>query len=68
MVVDVAWRSEWNPGGKIGHDQSSGESGATYFSVASSTGAMSALRCFFDFLNMGGLISWSPPRFVRLPP
>ncbi len=29
---------------------------------------MSALRCFFDFLNMGGLISWSPPRFVRLPP
>ncbi len=23
--------------------------------------AMSALRCFFDFLNMGGLISWSPP-------
>jgi integrase/recombinase XerC len=29
--------------------------------------AMSALRCFFDFLNMGGLISWSPPRFVRLP-
>jgi site-specific recombinase XerD len=30
--------------------------------------AMSALRCFFDFLNMGGLIAWSPPRFVRLPP
>ena len=30
--------------------------------------AMSALRCFFDFLNMGGLITWSPPRFVRLPP
>jgi site-specific recombinase XerD len=29
--------------------------------------AMSALRCFFDFLNMGGLIAWSPPRFVRLP-
>src|SRR5712692_10092661 len=28
--------------------------------------AMSALRCFFDFLNMGGLINWSPPRFVRL--
>jgi len=28
--------------------------------------AMSALRCFFDFLNMGSLISWSPPRFVRL--
>ncbi len=27
---------------------------------------MSALRCFFDFLNMGGLINWSPPRFVRL--
>jgi site-specific recombinase XerD len=24
------------------------------------------LRCFFDFLNMGGLINWSPPRFVRL--
>jgi len=29
--------------------------------------AMSALRCFFDFLNMGGLINWSPPRFIRLP-
>ena len=29
--------------------------------------AMSALRCFFDFLNMGGLIAWSPPRFVRMP-
>lgn len=28
--------------------------------------AMSALRCFFDFLNMGGLMNWSPPRFVRL--
>jgi site-specific recombinase XerD len=27
---------------------------------------MQALRCFFDFLNMGGLINWSPPRFVRL--
>jgi len=32
--------SEWNPGGKIGHDQSSGESGATYFSVASRAGVM----------------------------
>jgi site-specific recombinase XerD len=29
--------------------------------------AMCALRCFFDFLNMGGLMNWSPPRFVRLP-
>jgi site-specific recombinase XerD len=29
--------------------------------------AMCALRCFFDFLNMGGLFAWSPPRFVRLP-
>jgi integrase/recombinase XerC len=29
--------------------------------------AMSALRCFFDFLNMGGLVAWSAPRFVRLP-
>src|SRR6266481_982495 len=29
--------------------------------------AMSALRCFFDFLNMGGLIAWSPARFFRLP-
>lgn len=29
--------------------------------------AMSAVRCFFDFLNMGGLVAWSPPRFVRLP-
>ena len=29
--------------------------------------AMSALRCFFDFLNMGGVIAWSPPRFVRMP-
>jgi site-specific recombinase XerD len=24
------------------------------------------LRCFFDFLNMGGLMNWSPPRSVRL--
>jgi site-specific recombinase XerD len=29
--------------------------------------AMNALRCFFDFLNMGGVVAWSPPRFVRLP-
>ena len=29
--------------------------------------ALNALRCFFDFLNMGGLVAWSPPRFVRLP-
>lgn len=28
---------------------------------------MSALRCFFDFLNMGGMVAWSPPRFVKLP-
>jgi integrase/recombinase XerC len=27
---------------------------------------MCALRCFFDFLKMGGLINWSPPRFVQL--
>lgn len=27
---------------------------------------MYALRCFFDFLNMGGLINWPPPRFIRL--
>jgi site-specific recombinase XerD len=27
---------------------------------------MYALRSFYDFLNMGGLINWSPPRFVRL--
>src|SRR5437867_11563688 len=32
--------SEWNPGGKIGHDQISGESRATYFSVASRAGAI----------------------------
>ena len=31
--------SEWNPVGKIGHDQISGESRATYFSVASRAGA-----------------------------
>jgi len=47
--VSSAKRSEWNPGGKIGHDQSSGESGATYFSIASRTGAMvlffSEARC-----------------------
>jgi integrase/recombinase XerC len=29
--------------------------------------ALNALRCFFDFLNMGGVVAWSPPRFVRLP-
>jgi site-specific recombinase XerD len=27
---------------------------------------MYALRSFYDFLNIGGLINWSPPRFVRL--
>jgi site-specific recombinase XerD len=27
---------------------------------------MYALRCFFDFLNMGGLINWAPPRFIHL--
>jgi integrase/recombinase XerD len=27
---------------------------------------MYALRSFYDFLNMGGLINWSPPRFIRL--
>jgi site-specific recombinase XerD len=26
-----------------------------------------ALRHFFDFLNLGGLIKWNPPRMVRLP-
>jgi site-specific recombinase XerD len=26
-----------------------------------------ALRHFFDFLNLGGLIQWNPPRMVRLP-
>lgn len=28
--------------------------------------AMSAVRCFYDFLNMGGVIDWCPPRSVRL--
>ena len=32
--------SEWNPGGKIGHDQRSGESRATYLSVARLAGPM----------------------------
>src|SRR5947207_12434519 len=32
--------SEWNPGGKIGHNQISGEAIATYFSVASLAGAI----------------------------
>jgi site-specific recombinase XerD len=27
---------------------------------------MYALCCFFDFLNLGGLIDWAPPRFIRL--
>jgi site-specific recombinase XerD len=27
---------------------------------------MYALRCFFDFLNLGGLINWAPPRFIRM--
>jgi len=26
-----------------------------------------ALRLFFDFLNLGGLVMWCPPRMVRLP-
>src|SRR5271169_3667557 len=24
-----------------------------------------ALRIFFDFLNLGGLIAWTPPRMIR---
>lgn len=27
---------------------------------------MYALRCFFDFLNLGGMINWAPPRFIHL--
>lgn len=27
-----------------------------------------ALRVFFDFLNYGGLMNWSPPRFVKVRP
>jgi len=27
-----------------------------------------ALRVFFDFLNLGGLVKWVPPRFVQLRP
>lgn len=29
-------------------------------------GALYALRVFFDFLNLGGLIKWVPPRMVKL--
>lgn len=25
-----------------------------------------ALRIFFDFMNMGGLVAWAPPRFVKI--
>jgi site-specific recombinase XerD len=28
--------------------------------------SMYAIRCFYDFLNLGGLINWAPPRFIRL--
>jgi site-specific recombinase XerD len=27
-----------------------------------------AMRIFFDFLNLGGLVKWSPPRFVQPRP
>lgn len=29
-------------------------------------GELYALRIFFDFLNLGGLIKWAPPRMVRM--
>lgn len=29
-------------------------------------GELYALRVFFDFLNLGGLVKWVPPRFVKL--
>lgn len=31
-------------------------------------GELYALRVFFDFLNLGGLIKWVPPRMVKLRP
>lgn len=31
-------------------------------------GQLHALRVFFDFLNLGGLIKWVPPRMVKLRP
>lgn len=31
-------------------------------------GELYALRVFFDFLNIGGLIKWVPPRMVKLRP
>ncbi|MBS1867136.1 MAG: tyrosine-type recombinase/integrase [Acidobacteria bacterium] len=31
-------------------------------------GALYALRVFFDFLNLGGLVKWVPPRTVKLRP
>ena len=27
-----------------------------------------ALRVFFDFLNLGGLVKWAPPRVVQMRP
>lgn len=29
-------------------------------------GELYALRVFFDFLNLGGLVKWVPPRFVKV--
>jgi site-specific recombinase XerD len=31
-------------------------------------GQLYALRIFFDFLNLGGLVRWVPPRIVRMRP
>lgn len=31
-------------------------------------GELYALRVFFDFLNLGGLLKWVPPRMVKLRP
>lgn len=45
-----------------------GESAAQGHTPKFIRGELYALRVFFDFLNLGGLIKWVPPRMVNLRP
>ena len=44
------------------------ESGAQGRTAKAIRGELYALRIFFDFLNLGGLIKWVPPRLVKMRP
>jgi integrase/recombinase XerC len=45
-----------------------GKSAADGVSQKALRGELYALRVFFDFLNLGGLVKWVPPRMVKLRP